>query len=149
MTTYFDADCTAREYVERGFIATSVSQCRIALRAWDYGVSALIAQQHAVDYRDVQRVRERAAFAATLAFLAFTDLREPEAKHIPAAERTNEDNADVRVVRPVDGRLLGSQEANLVPLSITDDRDFDYIDTRLKGEADLVIEPPTRLGRLA
>jgi hypothetical protein len=28
---------------------------------------------------------------------------------------------------------------NLVPLSITDDRDFDFMDPRLKDEADLVI----------
>jgi hypothetical protein len=51
----------------------------------------------------------------------------------------NEDKADVRVVRPMDGSVLGSQEADLVPLPITDDRDFDYVDPRLKDEADLVV----------
>lgn len=52
---------------------------------------------------------------------------------------TNEDKADVRVVRPVDRGVLGSQEESLVHLPITDDRDFDYLDPRLKDEADLVI----------
>lgn len=54
-------------------------------------------------------------------------------------EMISEDQADVRVVRPVDRGVLGQEEANLVPLPITDDRDFDYIDPRLREEADLVI----------
>lgn len=37
-------------------------------------------------------------------------------------EIVNEDNADVRVVRPVGGGFLGSQEPLFVPLPITDDR---------------------------
>jgi len=51
----------------------------------------------------------------------------------------SDDKADVRVVRPVGGSVLGSEEADLVPLPITDDRDTDYVDPKLKEEADLVI----------
>ncbi len=55
-------------------------------------------------------------------------------------EETNEDTTDVRMVRPVGGSVLGSEEADLVPLPITDDRDLDYIDPRLRGSADLIVK---------
>jgi len=51
----------------------------------------------------------------------------------------DEDQADVRVVRPVDRSVLGQEETNLVPLPITDDRDLDYVDPRLRDEADLIV----------
>jgi hypothetical protein len=39
------------------------------------------------------------------------------------AAMDNENQTDVRVVRPVDRSLLGPGQENLVPLPITDDRD--------------------------
>lgn len=65
--------------------------------------------------------------------------------HLPVSpctgvDGTNDNKTNVRVVRPVGGGILGSQEADLVPLPITDDRDFDYVDPRLKEDADLVIK---------
>ena len=41
---------------------------------------------------------------------------------IPHGGKSHEDNADVRVVRPVDRSVLGPQDSELVPLSISDDR---------------------------
>ena len=43
-------------------------------------------------------------------------------------ENANESKTNVRVVRPVDGSILGQEEPNLVPLPITDDRTGDWID---------------------
>lgn len=40
---------------------------------------------------------------------------------------------------------MGQEQADLIPLPITDDRDFDYVDPRLREEADLIIHvKPTR-----
>ena len=52
-----------------------------------------------------------------------------------------EDNTYVRMVRPVDRRILGSSEADLVPLPITDDRNQseDRELEKLRDMADLVI----------
>lgn len=51
----------------------------------------------------------------------------------------HEGESDICMVRFLGGSVLGSEEAHLVPLPITDDRDTDYIDSRLKQGADLVI----------
>jgi hypothetical protein len=55
-----------------------------------------------------------------------------------------EDTTDVCLVRPVGGGVLGQEEPNLVSLPITDDRDFDHVDPRLKEQADLVISLASR-----
>lgn len=51
----------------------------------------------------------------------------------------NEDKINIRVVRSMGRDILESQEKNFVPLPITDDRDFDYIDPQLKNKANLVL----------
>jgi methylase of polypeptide subunit release factors len=102
--TYLRDDCTASDFLERGYIVTSLAQKGILRRITDYSIacrlwSDLMASKPGAQFMDQVRVNDLARMAATLAFLAFPDLREAEAKHIPQAE--------------------------------------------------IVIEPPTRLGRLA
>lgn len=56
----------------------------------------------------------------------------------------SENKADVRVVRPVGESVLGSEAEDFIPLPITDDRDFDYVDPQLREEAGLVISQRRR-----
>jgi len=51
----------------------------------------------------------------------------------------DEMQTNIRVVRPMGRGVLGQEEKNFVPLPITDDRDLDYIDPRLRDVADLVL----------
>lgn len=67
-------ECTARDFVEAGnrrFVVCSIAQMCIALRAEDYGGSAMLQ----TTWKDPIRAKDFAKVAATLAFLAFADLR--------------------------------------------------------------------------
>lgn len=70
-------DCTATQYldpVDGGWVAVSLTQMRIVLRANEYGCRAEIS----AEWGNVDRAEVLATVAATMAFLAFPDLREPK-----------------------------------------------------------------------
>lgn len=68
-------DCTATQYldpVDGGWVAVSLTQMRIVLRVSEYGIRADVC----VKWGDAWRAGDLATTAATMAFLAFPDLRE-------------------------------------------------------------------------
>lgn len=77
-------ECTARQFLEEGgYRYTSVAQTRIILRAQEYAASCIgwamnIAIKPYAESMDQMRSADLARMAATLAFLAFSDLREQE-----------------------------------------------------------------------
>lgn len=67
-------DCTVAQYLDPltgGWERTSIIQMRILLRAHEYAVRADICANH----RNTERAEAFATATATLAFLAFPDLR--------------------------------------------------------------------------
>jgi hypothetical protein len=63
--------CTATEYLEHGYFATSVTQIELLIKLHVYAVRAAL---HA-DWGHVERAEDFAVMAASLAFIAFPDLR--------------------------------------------------------------------------
>jgi len=79
---------------------------------------ALIASMKASDFDEYRQVESPKAEAPQPSYAAhkFVEARKSMEKMI------NEDNANVRLVRPVDRSLLGQEKPEFVPLPITDDR---------------------------
>jgi hypothetical protein len=73
-------DCTATQYIDAGWLVASVAQMQITMRCHDYSRScmmwaSLMAIKPYAQNMDQLRVNDLAKMAATLAFLAFPDLR--------------------------------------------------------------------------
>lgn len=76
-------ECTASQFLESGradYVKVSIPQMRIALRAEDYGGAARLW----AGFEDSYRAKDMARMAATLAFLAFPDLRTVESIEVAA-----------------------------------------------------------------
>jgi hypothetical protein len=73
-------ECTATQYIEAGWRVTSTAQMQLLMRAQDYTTACLCWSQNISckpysQYMDHLRSSDLARMAATLAFLAFPDLR--------------------------------------------------------------------------
>jgi hypothetical protein len=79
--TYLREDCTASDFIERGYLVTSLAQKGILRRVIDYSLVCRMwvdwfASKPGALYMDHVRCNDYARMTATLAFLAFPDLRE-------------------------------------------------------------------------
>jgi hypothetical protein len=88
-TTYLREDCPASDYLERGYIVTSLAQKGILRRVTDYSLCCRMwidwfACKPDAQYMDHVRCCDLARFAATLAFLAFPDLQDEKQMEVAA-----------------------------------------------------------------
>lgn len=88
-TTYLREDCAASDFIKHGYGVTSLSQSGILRRITDYSLackmwSSNIAVKDYAQRMDQVRVNDLARMTATLAFLAFPDLRESEHREVAA-----------------------------------------------------------------
>lgn len=73
-------ECTATEYLQGGWRVTSPAQMRLIMRAQDYTTACMEWSKHICfkpysQFMDHLRSNDLARMSATLAFLAFPDLR--------------------------------------------------------------------------